>query len=45
MADFVFPTNAEQLEKYFNDDGLASAAIKVVGNAFATNANPAKEEL
>ncbi|MGB0846701.1 MAG: ABC transporter substrate-binding protein [Thiolinea sp.] len=44
MADFVFPTNAEQLEKYFNADGVASAAIKVVGDAFATKENPAKED-
>lgn len=44
MADFVFPTNKEQLEKYFNEDGLATAAIAVVGSAFATPENPARDD-
>lgn len=44
MDTMSFPSNAEQLDKYFNDDGLASAAIGVVGNAFATEKNPAKED-
>jgi len=44
MATMAFPSNAEQLEKYFNDGGLAAEAIKVVGNAFATKENPAKED-
>ncbi len=44
MATMVFPTNEEQLEKYFNDGGLAASAIGVVGNAFATEENPAKED-
>ena len=44
MADFYFPSNAEQLEKYFNDGGLASVAIEVVGGAFATADNPALDD-
>ena len=44
MSTFIFPTAAEQLEKYFNENGLASAAIAVVGNAFATEENPALED-
>ncbi len=41
MADFVFPSNAEQLNRYFNPGGIASVAIEVVGGAFATEENPA----
>ena len=44
MATMSFPSAAEQLEKYFNENGLASAAIAVVGNAFATAENPALED-
>jgi len=44
MADFVFPTAETQLEQYFNDDGLASEAIGVVGGAFATDENPALDD-
>ncbi|MDB4222697.1 ABC transporter substrate-binding protein [Granulosicoccus sp.] len=44
MATMTFPSAKEQLEKYFNDNGLASAAIAVVGNAFATAENPALED-
>ena len=44
METFVFPTNEQQLEEYFNDDGVASAAIKVVGDAFATEENPARDD-
>ncbi|MXY65438.1 MAG: taurine ABC transporter substrate-binding protein [Gammaproteobacteria bacterium] len=44
MAEFYFPSNAEQLEKYFNDGGLASVAIEVVGGAFATADNPALDD-
>jgi len=36
MDTMSFPSAAEQLANYFNDNGLASAAIAVVGNAFAT---------
>ena len=41
MAGFIFPTATEQLSNYFNDGGLASVAIGVVGNAFATKERPA----
>ena len=44
MATMSFPSNAEQMEKYFGKEGIAAAAIKVVGNAFATKENPAKED-
>jgi len=44
MATMSFPTNAEQLEKYFGKDGIAATAIKVVGDAFATKENPAKDD-
>lgn len=44
MEDFHFPSNEEQLEKYFNDGGLADVAVGVVGNAFATKDNPALED-
>ena len=41
MEGFIFPTNEEQLNKYFNKGGLADVAIGIVGNAFATAQNPA----
>lgn len=44
MADFHFPSNAEQLEKYFNKGGLADVAIGIVGNAFATKEKPALKD-
>ena len=44
MADFVLPTNAEQLAEYFSEGGLAAQAIEVVGGAFATDENPALED-
>ena len=44
MATMSFPSAAEQLEKYFNENGLATAAIAIVGNAFATEENPALED-
>jgi taurine transport system substrate-binding protein len=44
MADFVLPSHEEQLANYFNDGGLASVAIEVVGGAFATPENPALED-
>ena len=44
MADFVFPSNAEQLKSYFNEGGTASVAIAVVGGAFATEENPMLED-
>lgn len=44
MADMVFPTNAEQLSSYFNEGGLAGTAFGIVGGAFATKENPARED-
>lgn len=44
MADFYFPSNEEQLSNYFNEGGLASVAIGVVGGAFATAENPALDD-
>jgi len=44
MEDFYFPSNSEQLEKYFSEGGLADEAIAVVGNAFATEEKPALED-
>ena len=41
MADFIFPSAKEQLNRYFNQGGLADVAIEIVGNAFATAENPA----
>jgi len=44
MADFVLPSNAEQLSDYFGEGGLAAQAIDVVGGAFATDENPALDD-
>lgn len=44
MADFIFPSAEDQLNNYFNADGLATAAIAVVGAAFATPENPARDD-
>lgn len=44
MGTMSFPSAAEQLATYFNDGGLAAEAIKVVGGAFATPENPARED-
>jgi hypothetical protein len=44
MKDFVFPTAAEQLSKYFNKGGMASEAIGVVGKAFAIKERPALKD-
>lgn len=44
MTGFVFPTMSEQLETYFSDSGVATGAIGVVGNAFATPDSPALED-
>lgn len=44
MAEMYFPPNSEQLAKYFNEGGLASVAIDVVGGAFATADNPALDD-
>ena len=34
MAEFIFPTAEEQLDNYFNESGMASVAIGVVGWRF-----------
>ncbi len=44
MSEMYFPTAAEQLANYFNEGGLASVAIAVVGGAFATPENPALDD-
>ena len=44
MEDFVFPSNQEQLDKYFNKGGMADVAIGIVGNAFATKEKPALKD-
>ena len=44
MADFYFPGNQEQLDKYFNKGGIADVAIGVVGKAFATKDKPALKD-
>jgi len=44
MADMAFPTSEQQLGEYFNDGGLAAIAFDVVGGAFATDENPARDD-
>lgn len=44
MADMVFPLSQTQLDTYFNEGGLAEIAIGIVGNAFATEENPARDD-
>ncbi|OED37404.1 taurine ABC transporter substrate-binding protein [Chromatiales bacterium (ex Bugula neritina AB1)] len=44
MESMGFPTNAEQLSSYFNEGGLAATAFGIVGGAFATDENPARED-
>lgn len=44
MAGFIFPSNQEQLDNYFNEGGLAAIAIGVVGKAFATEETPALKD-
>ncbi len=41
MADFIFPTNKEQLEKYFGENGIAAAAASSLGVVFS-NASDGK---
>ena len=45
MADFVFPSGADQLNKYFNQGGLASVAIDVVGECFCYQRAPGASRL
>lgn len=35
MADFIFPTSKEQLEKYFGKDGIAASAAASLGLVFS----------
>ena len=44
MADMTFPTNEEQMSNFFNEGGLAGQAFAIVGGAFATEDNPARED-
>lgn len=44
MGDMSFPSAEKQLAEYFNEGGLAAEAIKIVGNAFATDENPARDD-
>ncbi len=44
MAEMTFPSHADQLTQYFNEGGLASVAIAVVGGAFASEDNPALDD-
>ena len=44
MAEFIFPTAEDQLNNYFNESGMASVAISVVGGAFATEDRPALDD-
>jgi taurine transport system substrate-binding protein len=44
MAEFIFPTAEAQLNNYFNESGMASVAIGVVGGAFATEDRPALDD-
>jgi taurine transport system substrate-binding protein len=44
MADMTFPTNEEQMSNFFNEGGLAGQAFSIVGGAFATEDNPARED-
>ncbi len=44
MADMVFPTKEQQMGEFFNDGGLAATAFSIVGGAFATDDNPARED-
>ncbi len=44
MADMTFPTKEAQMSDFFNDGGLAATAFSIVGGAFATEDNPARED-
>jgi len=44
MADMVFPTKEAQMSEFFNEGGLAGTAFGIVGGAFATDDNPARED-
>lgn len=44
MNGMTFPSAAEQMSKYFSEGGLAGQAYDIVGGAFATDENPARED-
>lgn len=44
MADFRFPSVAEQRRELFGLDGLAIEAMNTVGDAFASGTSPARED-
>lgn len=44
MGNMSFPSAEEQLADYFSEGGLAAEAIKIVGSAFATDENPARDD-
>jgi len=44
MADMTFPTKEDQMSSFFNEGGLAGTAFTIVGGAFATDDNPARED-
>ncbi len=44
MTGMTFPSAADQLTTYFAEGGLAGKAVEIVGGAFATEENPARED-
>jgi len=44
MEGMSFPSNEEQMAKYFSEGGMAGQAFSIVGGAFATEENPARED-
>ena len=44
LSTMGFPSSQEQLDSYFNEGGQASVAISIVGDAFATPENPARDD-
>ncbi|MEM9356541.1 MAG: ABC transporter substrate-binding protein [Pseudomonadota bacterium] len=42
MADFLFPSNKEQLEKYFSKDGIAASAAASLGLVFKGDSDGSK---
>ncbi len=44
MADMVFLTKEQQLNEFFSEGGMAGTAFGIVGGAFATDDNPARED-
>ena len=39
MADFIFPTSQEQLEKYFGEGGIAAEAAASLGVVFSADSD------